>query len=50
MEMKSLKYEIVAVSAVCAFVFANEPERGKVDVDEPIPANTLRLYKYTRRR
>ena len=28
------------------FIQASEPERGEVDVDEPIPANTLRLYKY----
>ena len=27
-------------------IMASEPERGEVDVDEPIPANTLRLYKY----
>ena len=28
------------------FVSASEPERGEVDADEPIPANTLRLYKF----
>lgn len=28
------------------FVSASEPERGEVDADEPITANTLRLYKY----
>ena len=28
------------------FVSAGEPERGEVDAAEPIPANTLRLYKY----
>ena len=28
------------------FISASEPERGAVDADEAIPANTLRLYKY----
>ncbi|MBR4617543.1 MAG: heparinase II/III family protein, partial [Kiritimatiellae bacterium] len=28
------------------FILACEPERGEVDADEPIPPDTLRLYKY----
>ena len=38
----------VSVAFGGAFVSASEPERGEVDADEPIPANTLRLYRYTR--
>ena len=36
----------VSVAFGGKFVSASEPERGEVDVDEPIPANTLRLYKF----
>ena len=39
----------VSVAFGGAFVSANEPERGEVAADEPVPANTLRLYKYTGR-
>jgi hypothetical protein len=36
----------VSVAFGGSFVSASEPERGEVDADEPIPANTLRLYTY----
>ena len=36
----------VSVSFVGTFISASEPERGEVNADEPIPTNTLRLYKY----
>ena len=38
----------VKVSFGGTLVSASEPERGEVNVDEPIPANTLRLFKYRR--
>ena len=36
----------VSISFGGTFVSASEPERGEVDADEPIPANTLRLCRY----
>ena len=36
----------VSVAFGGKFVLASEPERGEVDADELIPANTLRLYKF----
>ena len=38
----------VSVAFGGRYISASEPERGEVDADEPIPANTLRLYMYTR--
>ena len=36
----------VSISFGGKFISASEPERGEVDADEPIPANTLRLCRY----
>ena len=39
----------VSVAFGGRYISASEPERGEVNADEPIPANTLRLCTYTRR-
>ena len=36
----------VSVAFGGRFVSASEPERGEVDVDDPIPPNSLRMYRY----
>ena len=36
----------VSISFGGKFISASEPERGEVDADEPVPANTLRLCRY----
>ena len=36
----------VSVAFSGRFISASDPEKGDVDADESIPANTLRLYKY----
>ncbi len=36
----------VSVAFSGRFISASDPEKGDVDADAPIPANTLRLYKY----
>ena len=38
----------VSISFGGRLISASEPERGEVDVHEPIPANTLRLYRKMR--
>ena len=36
----------VSVAFGGRFVSASEPERGEVDVDDPIPPNSLRMHRY----
>ena len=39
----------VSVAFGGQFVLASEPERGEVNAADPIPPNSLRLYRYSAR-